>query len=110
MKYGRRIQNGNNGSVQWCELSAEEVATTLSDNVRLNATVYDECHRQALARRGLDPDSEEDLALVAANPHLTKELNEVARALLEQCAVKAFVALQEALDERVHREKSNGFR
>ena len=103
MRYGRRIRNGNNGDIQWCELSTEEVLKALTENVRLNAEIFRLCFGEALNLANVKSHGGE--AAVALNPSLKQAVDEVACRLFEQCGVKAFVALQEALDEKVHYHK-----
>jgi hypothetical protein len=107
MRYGKRIRNGANGDVQWCELTADEVSGTLHENVALNAEIYRACVEQALAQRGLSLAKKEDAATLAANPRLERDISETARALFDACAVRAFIALQERLAEKTHFVKAN---
>ena len=102
-KYGRRIRNGNGGDVQWCELTDEEVEQVLKENVDLNAEIYSQCYQQALVRMNIA--TKEGQAALAMNPHLQRQVDEIALGLFEQSAVKAFVALQAALDATVHLAK-----
>jgi len=105
MRYGRRIRNGNSVDVQWCELTQDEVLETLKDNIKLNGQIYQHCLDEVLKLKNLS--KPEGKATIAVNPQLKKEINEVALALFHQCSVKAFIALQEALDEKIHSHKSN---
>lgn len=107
MRYGKRIRNGG-GTVEWCELEELEVILALKANVQLNSEIYEECLAMALAQRGLDTARSEDRATLSMNPRLASEVGGLARVLFEQCAVKGFVALQEALAEKVHEQKANG--
>ena len=101
--YGRRIQI--NGEVTWCELTEHDVLDTLRANIRLNAAIYQQCLHEALER--LHVRNTEGDATLAAQPHVRDEAHALATSLYEQCAVKSFVALQAALDRRVHEEKSS---
>ena len=103
MKYGRRIKNGHNGDIQWCELSEEEVRKALLDNVGLNALVFQKCLQAAVAQ--FSRNTAADQATIELDPNLRRQVLEVAAALLAQCGIKGFVALQEALDEKVHYHK-----
>ncbi len=103
MKYGRRIRNGENGEITWCELNPEEVTKTLRENVSLNADLYQKCFEEALVRAAIT--KPEDRAALSLNPQLRREVLELAIALFEQSAVKAFVCLQQALDAKVHWHK-----
>ena len=106
MRYGRRIRNGNNATVEWCELASEEVIKTLWGNISLNADIYQQCVHVAMHRMNVK--EPEDKCPPTVYPKLQREVREMAVALFEQCAVKAFVALQGALDERIHEQKTNG--
>ena len=103
MRYGRRIRNGDNGEVEWCELTEDEVSHVLKDNVSMNAEIYSQCYQQALVRMNIV--AKEDQAALAMNPHLQRQVDEIALGLFEQSAVKAFVALQQALDAKAHLAK-----
>ncbi len=102
--FGRRIKaNGENGDVVWCELSDEEVADVLWENVKLNTQVFGACVQQA--KRLLGIQRPEDEASLAMSPALQMQVNETARALFEVCGLKGFAALQAVLEARVHEAK-----
>lgn len=103
MNYGRRIRSGRNGDVLWCELSDHEVLDVLLANIRLNAAIYQKCLGEALERMNVASENAE--TVLATNPRVQHEAQTIAAALYKQCAVKSFVALQAALDRRVHDEK-----
>ena len=104
-KYGRRIKNGNNGNIIWCELSEKELAEALTENVSLNSAIYQQCFEEALTRMNIT--KPEDKAAFSMNPGLRREVSELANALFQQCAINSYMALQEALDEKVHWHKAN---
>lgn len=104
--YGRRIMDARSGDIRWCGLTAEEVEDALAENVRLNGLVYAKCLGQAfLLLSGKKP---EDRVASGAHPVLRQEALSLAHVLFTHCAVKSFVALKEALEEKVHAAKENG--
>ena len=105
MRYGKRIRNGNNGNIEWCQLDEPEVAKVLLDNVDVNTDVFEKCFDVALQR--FTQGKEHRNAVVEMNPDLRRETLDIAIALFSHCAVKSFIALQKALEQRAHEQKSD---
>lgn len=106
-KYGRRIRSDRDGNIQWCELSAEEAGKALEDNVALNASIFRQCLHSAFTI--VDPELIRPQSSDSEPQHLKAIVLTVAQSLFMQAGVKAFVALQERLDEKVHWHKAHGF-
>lgn len=102
--YGRRIRNKDD-EILWCGLTGEEVVKALKDNVRLNSVIYQQCLEEA--QGSMNVKEEHDQVSIALNPGLRQECRAIAATLFAQCAVKSFVALKEALEEKVHLVKSS---